>query len=429
MTNGQHTVIVVGGGAAGLMAAGTAAEAGARVLVLEKMGRTALKLGITGKGRCNLTNTAELTEFLARFGKNGRFLRHAFSQFFSDELVAFLEAIGIKTALERGGRVFPAGNEALQVVRALRDWAEQSGVRTRCRAAVTELVMDGQRVTGVRLGRGDSSRQEDELINADAVILAAGGSSYPVTGSSGDGAALAQAAGHQVTPLLPALVPLETEGPVAKKLQGLSLRNVSLDVYLDGRKCEEHFGEMLFTHFGVSGPIILSASRRIVPSLEEGRKVTLAIDLKPALDHDKLDKRLLRDIDAHGKQHAHNLLKGLLPRLLIPVCHEMTGLEPDAPAHQINAKDRKRLRIWLKDFRLKVTGHRGFAEAIVTAGGVDLREVDPKSMESRKVKGLFIAGEVLDLDGDTGGYNLQAAFSTGRLAGVSAAAAPDQLPT
>ena len=423
MMGTKRRVIVVGGGAAGLMAAGTAAEAGARVLVLEKMDRTALKLGITGKGRCNLTNTAELTEFIARFGRNGRFLRRAFSTFFSAELIRFFEEQGVRTVSERGGRVFPAGNNALQVVRALRDWAAEKGARTRCQARVAGLAMDGEMVTGVNIGGTGSGQDEIELLKADAVILAAGGASYPATGSTGDGAALAAAAGHRVTPLHPALVPLETEGPVARRLQGLSLRNVSLGVYLDGRKREDHFGEMLFTHFGVSGPIVLSASRRIITALEDGQQVTLSIDLKPALDHHKLEARLLRDIDAHGKQQAHNLLKGLLPRLLIPVCIDETGLAPDAPAHQIGAKERKRLRTWLKDFRLKVTGHRGFAEAIVTAGGVDLREVDPETMASKKAGKLYFAGEVLDLDGDTGGYNLQAAFSTGRLAGASAATA------
>ncbi len=417
MSSGQRTVIVVGGGAAGLMAAGSAAEAGAQVLVLEKMDRTALKLGITGKGRCNLTNTAGLTDFIARFGRNGRFLRTAFSTFFSGQLIRFFEARGVRTASERGGRVFPVDNEAIQVVRALRQWAAETGAIIRCKAPVTGLAMDGLQVTGVELN--------GETLHADAVILTTGGASYPSTGSSGDGAALAASTGHKVIPLHPALVPLETAGNTAQRLQGLSLRNAGLDVYIGGRKRDSHFGEMLFTHFGVSGPVILSASRRIVPALEDGQQVTLAIDLKPALDHEKLDARLLRDIDAHGKQQTGNLLKGLLPRLLIPVCVDLTGLKPDAPAHQIGAKDRKRLRTWLKDFRLEVTGHRGFAEAIVTAGGVDVREVDPATMASKMVGNLYFAGEVLDLDGDTGGYNLQAAFSTGRLAGASAAVGPN----
>lgn len=416
-------VIVVGGGAAGLMAAGTAAEAGARVLVLEKKDRTALKLGITGKGRCNLTNSAELTDFIARFGKNGRFLRRAFSMFFAPELTRFFEERGVETVHERGGRIFPAGNKALQVVRALRDWTEKRGVRTRCLAPVSDLVLEQGRISGVRLAGGT------EKLEADAVILAVGGASYPATGSTGDGVKLAESAGHRVIPLIPALVPLETAGTTAQRMQGLSLRNVALTIHLDGRKQGKGtFGELLFTHFGVSGPLILSGSRSIVPALENGQRVTLAIDLKPALEQGKLDARLLRDIDAHGKQQTQNLLKGLLPRLLIPVCLDETGLAPDAPAHQIGSKDRRRLLTWLKDFRLEVTGHRGFAEAIVTAGGVDLRQVNPETMESKLVRHLYFAGEVLDLDGDTGGYNLQAAFSTGRLAGASAAETTGQEP-
>jgi len=413
-------IIIVGGGAAGLMAAGTAARTGARVLVLEKKPRTALKLGITGKGRCNLTNTASLPDFIERFGKQGRFLRTALTAFFSDDLVAFFESLGVPTKTERGGRIFPEGNQASHVVRALRRWAAEGGARTRQRTEVTELLTDGGRISGVKVKTTSSTgKRATEVLDADAVIVTTGGASYPVTGSTGDGVQLAEATGHRVVLLRPSLVPLETAGPTAKRLQGLSLRNTGLDVYLDGRKKEHHFGELLFTHFGVSGPIILSASRRIVPALENGKRVVLSIDLKPALDHEKLDARLLRDFDAHGKQQVHNLLKGLLPRLLIPVCIGATGLDPNAMAHQVTAKARKRLRTWLKDFRLEVTGHRGWDEAIVTAGGVDLRDIDPATMGSRKIDGLSFAGEVLDLDGDTGGFNLQAAFSTGRLAGAS----------
>lgn len=413
-------VIIVGGGAAGLMAAGTAARSGARVLVLEKRPRTALKLGITGKGRCNLTNTAPLPDFIARFGKQGRFLRSAFSEFFAEDLVAFFDSLGVATKSERGGRVFPEGDRASQVVKAMRRWAAEGGALTRMRTEVTQLVTRRGRVTGVTVettsGAGNRST---ESLNADAVIVAVGGASYPATGSTGDGLKLAEATGHRVVPLRPSLVPLVTRGRTAQRLQGLSLRNAGLDVYIDGRKKEHHFGELLFTHFGVSGPTILSASRTVVPALERKQAVVLAVDLKPALDREKLDARLLRDIDAHGRQHVRNLLKGLLPRLLIPVCIEAAGLDPDGPAHQVSAGQRKRLRNWLKDFRLEVTGHRGFDEAIVTAGGVDLGDVDPRTMKSRKVGGLYFAGEVLDLDGDTGGFNLQAAFSTGRLAGAS----------
>jgi predicted Rossmann fold flavoprotein len=264
--------------------------------------------------------------------------------------------------------------------------------------------------------------RQPETFRADAVIIATGGASYPATGSTGDGYRLAESAGHTIVPVRPALVPLETAGTVAKALQGLSLRNVGVTLWVNNRKHGDAFGEMLFTHFGVSGPIILTLSRDVVDALRDDQAVRLGIDLKPALDHPALDKRLLRDIDQNGKQHMQNLLKGLLPRKLIPVCLELVGIAPDRMAHQITAKERQRLRVWLKDFSLDVTGYRSFKEAIITAGGVATGEVDPRTMESRKVAGLYFAGEVLDIDADTGGYNLQAAFSTGWVAGRSAAA-------
>jgi predicted Rossmann fold flavoprotein len=253
------------------------------------------------------------------------------------------------------------------------------------------------------------------------VIITTGGASYPGTGSTGDGYKFAKSLGHTVTPVRPALVPLETSGKIAPKLRGLSLRNVKASMIVDGKIKASAFGEMLFTHFGLSGPIILTLSRQVVDALQERCQVEISIDLKPALDELKLDARLRRDFDAHGKRQYRNLLKGLLPRKLIPICISATEIAPDKQAHQINANERKRLLAWLKDVRFTITGHRSFNQAIITAGGVSTREVDPRTMASRLVKGLFFAGEVLDLDADTGGYNLQAAFSTGWLAGRSAA--------
>jgi predicted Rossmann fold flavoprotein len=420
-------VIVIGAGPAGLMAAGQAAEQGATVLLLEKMDRPGRKLRITGKGRCNLTNVAPLSDFVAHFGPNGRFLRQAFSHFFTPDLVAFLKGLGVPTVTERGGRVFPASQEATEVVDALLRWVHDRGVTLRTRSPVERLLVEGQRVTGVRIARNQVSSEKpgfsdsEQLYRADAVIVATGGASYPATGSTGDGYRLAESVGHTVVPIRPALVPLETAGDVASRLQGLSLRNVAVRLWVDGKKQGELFGEMLFTHFGLSGPTVLSLSRQAVDALHLGQSVRLSIDLKPALDERKLDARLLRDLDAHGKQQFRTLLKGLLPRKLIPVCLDLTGIPPEKLAHQITAQERKRLRAWLKDFRLQVTGYRSFAEAIITAGGVDTREVDPRTMASRLVEGLYFAGEVLDVDADTGGYNLQAAFSTGWLAGRSAA--------
>jgi predicted Rossmann fold flavoprotein len=294
-------------------------------------------------------------------------------------------------------------------------------VTVQTESPVERLLVEEGRAVGVRVARSGP------LYRADAVILATGGASYPGTGSTGDGYRLAAAMGHTIVPIRPALVPLETAGDIAPRLQGLSLRNVSVRVWVDGKKQAEAFGEMLFTHFGLSGPIILSLSRQVVDALRQGQQVSLAIDLKPALDEHKLDARLLRDLDEHGKQQFQTLLKELLPRKLIPVCIELTGIPADRVGHQITVEERRRLRTWLKDFRLEVTGYRPLTEAIITAGGVDTREVDARTMASRLVDGLYFAGEVLDLDADTGGYNLQAAFSTGWVAGRSAAQAGGEL--
>ncbi len=408
-----HRVIVVGGGAAGLMAAGQAAELGAETLLLEKMARPGRKLRITGKGRCNLTNVTPLSEFITHFGPNGRFLRQALSRFSTSELVIFFEELGVRTVTERGGRVFPASGQAQDVVGALVRWIRKRGVTVQTQSPVERLLVEGGRVVGV-LAAG-------RVYRADATIIATGGASYPATGSTGDGYRLAASVGHSIVSIRPALVPLETAGNIAPRLQGLSLRHVTVRVWVNGKKRAEQFGEMLFTHFGLSGPIILSLSKQVVDALRLGQSVTISIDLKPALDEHKLDARLLRDLDGFGKQQFRTLLKGLLPKKLIPVCIDATSISPDKAGHQITAQERKRLRTWLKDFRLKVTGHRPLAEAIITAGGVDTREVNPRTMASRLVEGLYFAGEVLDVDADTGGYNLQAAFSTGWVAGRSAA--------
>ena len=411
---GIRTVIVVGGGASGMMAAGQAASAGAQVLLMEKMPRPGRKLAITGKGRCNLTNIASPAEFLSHFGPTGPFLRQAFHRFSNDDLIAFIESLGVPTVVERGGRIFPASGRAYDVVDALTEWMRGQGVTVRSGISVDSLLADGGRVCGVR----DSARKEHP---ADAVIVATGGVSYPATGSTGDGYRLARSAGHSIVPPRPALVPLETKGDTAPRLQGLSLRNVQVSVLVEGQEREGMFGEMLFTHFGLSGPVILSLSRQVADALGAGRRVDISIDLKPALDGHKLDERLLRDLDLHGKRKFETLVKGLLPAKLIPLCAEQVGIPPDRRGHQITAQERGRLRGWLKDLRLEVTGVRPIAEAIVTAGGVDTREIDPRTMASRRMEGLYFAGEIMDVDADTGGYNLQAAFSTGWLAGRSAA--------
>ncbi|MCX7044115.1 MAG: NAD(P)/FAD-dependent oxidoreductase [Candidatus Sumerlaeota bacterium] len=414
--NASSSLIIAGAGAAGLMAAGQAAAAGLgpSVLLLEKMERPARKLRITGKGRCNLTNLAPLPDFLEHFGHNGRFLRPAFSAFFAPDLIAFFESLGIRTIVERGGRVFPESQEAQDVVDAMVDWARGQGARIQTGCAARRLMIENGRIQGIETC--DGRRRA-----AQAVILATGGASYPATGSTGDGYAIAEAAGHALIPIRPALAPLETAGDLAQRMQGVSLRNVTARLLVDGKKQAEEFGEMLFTHFGLSGPIILTLSGQAVDALRAGRKTAISVDLKPALDEEKLDARLRRDLDAHGKRTFQNLLKDLLPAKVIPACIAETGVAQEKMGHQITSEERRRLRLWLKDLRFEITGHRPLSEAIITAGGVATREVNPNTMESRLVKGLYFAGELLDVDADTGGYNLQAAFSTGYLAGRSAA--------
>ena len=421
----QKKIIIIGGGASGLFAAGCAAKNGANVLVLEKKDRPGRKLLITGKGRCNITNTAPLPEFINHFGKNGRFLRQAFNVFFNNDLVEFFESIGVATTTERGGRIFPTSSEAKDIVDALVKWNHGLGVRIKNSFTVEKLLIDNNRIIGVSAcptsSRSDKQPPKTSVdFFADAVILAAGGSSYPATGSNGAGIKLAAQAGHTIVPVRPALVPIITAGTLAQQLQGLSLKNVTATLWIDNKKGHQDFGEMLFTHYGLSGPIILSLSRRVVDALAAGSQVEISIDLKPALDEQKLDARLLRDFDASGKKQFQSILKGLLPQKMIPVCCECTQIPPDLSAGQISAKQRKRLLNWLKDVRFKVTGHRDFNEAIITAGGIETKEINPRTMESRLVNGLYLAGEVIDIDADTGGFNLQAAFSTGRLAGYAA---------
>lgn len=424
-----HELIVIGGGPAGLMAAGQAAASGADILLLEKMKQPGRKLRITGKGRCNLTNIAPIEDFIEHFHPNGRFLHSAFSRFFSDDLITFLNELEVATNTERGGRVFPISNDAQEIVDALTKWAQKQGVVIRTQTKVEKLLVEHGKIVGVEAIHHSTSKVKSEShdrpsplrFHARRVILATGGASYPGTGSTGDGYRLVKAVGHTIVPIRPALVPLETHNDTALRLKGLRLRNINVTLFVDGEKTAEAFGEMLFERFGLSGPIILTLSRRAVDALREHHDVTLSIDLKPALDDARLDARLLRDIDAYGKRHFRTLLQGLLPKQLIPVCIDMTKIPEDRLANQITSEERGRLRSWLKDFCFKITGHRPFTQAIITAGGINLREVDPRRMESRLIDGLYFAGEVLDIDADTGGYNLQAAFSTGWLAGRSAA--------
>ena len=410
----SRTVVVAGGGPSGLMAAGTAALLGATTILLEKMDRPGRKLDLTGKGRCNLTNHAPLEQFLDAYGPCGRFLRQAMMRFSNTDLVAFVENLGVAIELERSGRFFPAGDRATDITAALVEWVREARVDIRPHSPVNKLIIEDRRIVGVQTG-------SKKMISADAVVLATGGLSYPETGSSGDGFALSQAVGHSIVPPRPALVPVETKGDIAPRLQGLSLRDVGVRLIINEQREAEMVGDVLFTHFGLSGPVVLHFSRSIAGSLQAGCRVEVALDLLPALDERALEKRLVTSLNEQGARQLHNILEGLLPDPLVSVILDVLNLSGEMLGSQVTTAERRRLRQCLKDFRLVVSGHRSWDEAIVTAGGVSLAEVDPRTMQSRLVKGLYFAGEVLDIDGPTGGYNLQAAFSTGRLAGQSAA--------
>jgi len=406
-------IIVVGGGAAGMMAAGQAALEGAQVLLLEKTERLGKKIAISGKGRCNLTNEENISEFIKHYPGNGRFLYSALREFDNVELRRFFAGYGVETKVERGGRVFPVSDDAEVVVKALQHFLREAGVKVQLKCPVERVIAHEGQVRAVQTAFGQTT--------AEAVIVCTGGASYPGTGSTGDGYRLARELGHQVVTPRPSLVPLRTAETWVRELQGLSLRNVEASLWFAGKKQASEFGEMLFTHFGVSGPIILTLSRAAGDALREGEKVTLQIDLKPALTFEQVDLRLQRDFQQFSNKQFKNSLNELLPQSLIPVVISLSGINPEQVVHQITREERKRLVKLLKELTLTITSTLPLATAIVTAGGVDVKEIDPKTMASRKIDGLYWAGEVVDIDGVTGGYNLQAAFAMGYRAGRAAA--------
>ena len=408
MNEWKTEILVVGGGAAGMLAAGTAAERGGRVTLLEQNNRLGKKLYITGKGRCNVTNRCTAEEVLHNVPRNPRFLYSAMNAFPPEEAMAFFESLGCPLKTERGDRVFPASDKSASVVDALRGWLGKNGVRVEQGRAASLLLSDG-RVMGVRTGAGE--------MPAERVILCTGGCSYPLTGSTGDGYRLAEQAGHTVVPPRGSLVPLEEAGEDCAEMAGLSLRNVSLKL-LDGKgkTVYQDFGELLFTHFGLSGPTALSASAHMEP----GKPYTVELDLKPALDEKKLDDRLLRDFDKYRNRDFENALGDLLPKSMIPVAVARSGIPPDRKVNAITKEQRRALLAVCKHFRVPILGVRPVEEAIVTAGGVKTSEVNPKTMASRLCEGLYFAGELLDVDAYTGGFNLQIAWATGRAAGLAA---------
>ena len=408
----MSNVIVVGGGAAGMMAAVFAARNGQNVQLLEKNEKLGKKLFITGKGRCNITNAADIEDLFTAVISNPKFLYSGFYSFTNQQVIDFFEELGVKTKIERGERVFPVSDHSSDVIAAFSRELKLLGVSVSLHTEVRELLCEQDKVCGVLLTNG-------KKMKADAVIVATGGISYPSTGSTGDGYRFARETGHRVTELLPSLVPMEVRQWYAKELQGLSLRNIEIRITDGKKKLYEEFGEMLFTHYGVTGPVILSASSVVGKTLRKN-ELTLHIDLKPALSEEQLDKRILREFDANHNKQYKNSIDSLFPAKLKPVMIELSEIEPEKKVNEITKEERQRLVHLIKDFTMTLTGLRSYNEAIITKGGVSVKEIDPGTMESKKMKGLYFAGEVLDLDAVTGGYNLQIAWSTGYLAGINA---------
>lgn len=406
----SNQVLVIGGGAAGMMAAICAAEGGAAVTLLEPNERLGKKLNITGKGRCNVTNNADLPTLLANVPKNGKFLYSAFSRFDGRDTMAFFEALGVPLKTERGNRVFPVSDRAFDISGALEKRLRTLKVKL-VRDRATALLMEDGSVTGAEGEKG--------IYRADAVILATGGVSYPATGSTGEGHRMAEKIGHTVTPLQGSLVPLREKGNDCARMQGLSLRNVELTVFENNKKIYTDFGELLFTHFGLSGPLVLSASAHMRHF--EKKSYRLEIDLKPALDEIALDKRLVSDFTKYANSDFVNALNDLLPQKMIPIIVERSGIDPRQKVHEITREQRRTLLQLLKHFSVEVAGLRPVTDAIITSGGIKISEINPTTMESKLVKGLYFAGELIDVDAYTGGFNLQIAWATGHAAGIAAA--------
>ena len=409
----MSNVIVVGGGAAGMMAAIFAARNGQNVTLLEKNEKLGKKIFITGKGRCNITNASEIEDLFSAVISNPKFLYSGFYSFTNDQVIHFFEELGVATKIERGNRVFPVSDHSADVIAALAREMQHLKVKVQLHCEVKELLINNEReIKGVRLANG-------KKMTADAVVVATGGISYPSTGSTGDGYRFARNCGHKVTELFPSLVPMEVKEWYAKELQGLSLKNIEIHITDGKKKLYDEFGEMLFTHYGVTGPVILSASSIVGKTLEK-KELVLHIDLKPALTEEQLDKRLLREFEANHNKQFKNAIDSLLPAKLRPVIIELSGIEEEKKVHEITKEERLNLLRLIKDFHMTLTGLRGYNEAIITKGGISVKEIDPGTMESKLIKNLYFAGEVLDLDAVTGGYNLQIAWSTGYLAGISA---------
>jgi len=407
-------IVVVGAGPSGMMAAIRAAGLGQDVTLLEKKDSVGNKLLLSGKGRCNLTNTENLEYFLKRFSKNGDFLRDAFKKFFNQELMDFFEQRGLKLKIERQMRVFPQSDRSASILNVLKKELEKSGVQVIYKAKVVDLLLTDGKVKGARLENGQN-------ISCDRVIFASGGASYSFTGSDASGINIVRRLGHGIVPLRAGLVTLDVKQDYPKKLKGLTLRNIRLK-FSDGKtQISSEIGELIFTSVGISGPLVITLSGRVIDLLAQNRNVYVGIDLKPALSGQQLDSRLLREFKANAKKSIKNTLKGLLPLRLIMVFIAAAAIDPLKKCSQITQDEREKIISLLKGFRMDISGARPIEEAMITRGGVSLKEINPRTMESRLIKGLYFCGEMIDVDADTGGFNLQAAFSTGYLAGESAA--------
>lgn len=410
MPENRFDAVIIGAGPAGMMAAIRAAERNKKVLLLERNDGPGRKLLISGKGRCNLTNSCDMGDFLDKFSKSRDFLRNAFARFFNTDLISFFEKAGLRLKRERGGRVFPESDRAADVLNVLRSKLKNSNIRLLAGERAREIIIKGKNIEGILTYSG-------KYFKAPAVAIATGGASYPKTGSTGDGYEIAKRLGHKIKTPKPALVPIIIKERFIRDWQGISLKNAAVTLFVSGKKIDERFGEMLFTHFGVSGPVILDISACVYDALKEKKDVTVSINLKPALDHKKLDARLIREFKANPAKSMKNIFKNLLPHGMTKRFLEYCAVSKDKKANQVTSQERENLIKGLFDLRLSVSGVMPVEEGIVTAGGVDTKEINPKTMESRLVKGLFFAGEVIDVDAKTGGYNMQAAFSTGWVCG------------
>lgn len=411
----KYDVVIAGAGAAGLVAAIRAAENGASVLVAEKMKQAGRKIRITGKGRCNITNSEELEDFIQKVYPNGKFLYPAFQEFYTWDIIALLDECGVRCKLERGGRYYPESDKAGDVADALFKRAKAAGAEFMFEASVKSIRHHEDRIESVELLRNNVTEQ----IACKKLILCTGGKTYPGTGSTGDGYRLAEQAGHEIVNPLPALVALQTSSPHFSQLEGLKLKNINAALRINGTPAHEEFGEMYFTDRGLDGPVILSLSRFAAIAMDRGEACEISLDLKPALDEEKLRQRLQRDMDEHGKRNIKNLFKNWLPSQLIPVFFDVLKINSDKPAHQVSGKERDAICSLMKNMRFHVSGTGPWEEAVITSGGVNTDEVNPKTLESKLLAGLYFAGELLNLDAATGGYNLQIAWSTGWLAGKS----------